>query len=396
MAATTGTGLRCAAVRELQLARFRVPSWAAIDRLPGSSASRTIRFLAVVGGLTVVCAWVSAYTVPEPGTGMPRSVGVALWVVYTVSLLVLPVRLWRSTLWQRLAMNLWLNLLGVAILFAFWFTDILVFLFSIAVAAVTLPMLMAVSLNGVVLGAMFALSVTVADKEMSGADMAVLISIAISATVTGQLIRTVNQLRETRAELARLAVVNERNRLARDLHDVLGHSLTTISVKAGLARRLLESGTDDRARLVAEVSDSERLARQAMTEVRAVVSEYRTSLRTELAGVAEALDAAGIRAVLPSVVDVVPGEWQPAFAYVLREGVTNVMRHSRASVCEVRVGPNWIEVVDDGRGSSDGKPGNGITGLRERLAVVGGTVTAGPRPDGEGFRLRAVVPGGAE
>ncbi|WP_181780538.1 sensor histidine kinase, partial [Pseudonocardia pini] len=155
------------------------------------------------------------------------------------------------------------------------------------------------------------------------------------------LIRVNSQLREAREELARLAVTEERERIARDLHDVLGHSLTTITVKAALARRLLESGEGERA--AAEVADVERLGRQALADVRSTVAANRVaSLAAEIAGMREALRAAGIEADLPAAVDDVPEDRRQVFAYVLREGVTNVIRHSGAGRCTVRLGPASI------------------------------------------------------
>lgn len=202
------------------------------------------------------------------------------------------------------------------------------------------------------------------------------------------VIRANAELRAAREELAALAVTAERERMARDLHDVLGHSLTTITVKAGLARRLLEQG--EQARAAEEVADMERLGRQAMSDVRATVSANRVaSLPNELAGAAEALRAAGIAADLPHAVDDVPAERQAVFAYVVREGVTNTIRHSGASRCAVRLSPTAVEVVDDGVGSPAATPsGNGIRGLTERLVAIGGWVDAGPTETG-GYRLRA-------
>lgn len=202
------------------------------------------------------------------------------------------------------------------------------------------------------------------------------------------IVRVNAQLREAREELAVMAVTAERERMARELHDVLGHSLTTITVKAGLARRLLESGDAERAAV--EVADMERLGRQALAEVRSTVSANRVaSLAREVTVAREALRAAEIGADLPVAIDDVPAERQQAFAYVVREGVTNVIRHSGASRCTVRLTPESVEVRDDGVGSPAGTPaGNGISGLTERLAAVGGWVDAGPMPDG-GYRLRA-------
>ncbi|GAA1175392.1 sensor histidine kinase [Pseudonocardia alaniniphila] len=215
---------------------------------------------------------------------------------------------------------------------------------------------------------------------------------AISIAMRGQfwLVKANSQLREAREELARLAVAAERERMARDLHDVLGHSLTTITVKAGLARRLLERG--DTGRAAEEVTDVEQLGRQALAEVRSTVAANRVaSLGRELAGAREALRAAGIEADLPAAVDNVPPDRQQAFAHVVREGVTNTIRHSGAGNCTVRLTPTSVEVVDDGVGSQDGTPaGHGLSGLTERLAAIGGRVDAGPTPSG-GYRLRAEV-----
>jgi two-component system sensor histidine kinase DesK len=188
--------------------------------------------------------------------------------------------------------------------------------------------------------------------------------------------------------VARLAAVNERNRIARDLHDLLGHSLTTITVKSGLARRLV---ADEPERAEHEMAEVEDLSRRALTDVRAAVANYRdVTLVGELATGRELLRAAGVVAQLPGATDVVVPEYQELFAWVLREGLTNVVRHSRASVCTVTIGPNTIEIVDDGR-TSPSTDGSGLTGLRERVESMGGTITAGPTLP-VGWRLRATMP----
>ena len=198
------------------------------------------------------------------------------------------------------------------------------------------------------------------------------------------------KLRETQEQLAVAAVVAERERIGRDLHDILGHSLTAIAVKAGLARRLLER---DAAAAAVEIADVERLAREALADVRATASGYReVSLAGELAVAAAVLQAAGIRAELPRAVDAVNPAAREVFGYVIREAVTNVVRHSGASSCTVTLEPNSIEIVDDGRGPADGEQcGNGLPGLADRLAAVGGTIEAGPLCGG-GFHVRASVP----
>jgi two-component system sensor histidine kinase DesK len=195
-------------------------------------------------------------------------------------------------------------------------------------------------------------------------------------------------LAAARADLARLAAENERSRIARDLHDLLGHSLTTITVKAGLARRLTERGELERAGT--EIAEVEELTRSALTDVRAAVSGYRDiNLASELASAREVLRSAGIISDLPASSNIVEPAHQALFGWVVREGVTNVVRHSRAGHCTVTLGPTWIEIVDDGRGVDSGCDGNGLTGLRERVEAVGGTVTATARG---GWQLRVDVP----
>lgn len=201
------------------------------------------------------------------------------------------------------------------------------------------------------------------------------------------IIRSNVALAAARSDLARLAAENERTRIARDLHDLLGHSLTTITVKAGLARRLAERGDLQRAGI--EIAEVEELTRRALTDVRAAVSGYRdVNLAGELATAREVLRAAGIIANLPASPDIVAPHLQELFGWVVREGVTNVVRHSRAGQCSVSLGPNWIEVVDNGRGGMPAA-GNGLTGLRERVSAAGGTVRT---MTDAGWRLRVEVP----
>ena len=205
------------------------------------------------------------------------------------------------------------------------------------------------------------------------------------------LIRTNIALAAARAEVARLAAENERTRIARDLHDVLGQSLTTITVKAGLARRLTERGATDRA--AAEIAGVEQLSRSTLAEMRAAVAGHReVGLGSELATAGEALRAAGIVAELPASADSVDPALSELFGWVVREGVTNVVRHSRATHCTIALGPAWIEVVDDGPGRPFRRDstGTGLAGLRERVATMGGTVEA--RPLNPGWRLRVEVP----
>jgi two-component system, NarL family, sensor histidine kinase DesK len=265
--------------------------------------------------------------------------------------------------------------------------DLTMLAYAVAAAILLLPLRW-----GMAVGLLTAVAVMAGTWIVGGAvdwgDTFVLIMLTVGMVTVTQLIRTINQLRAAHDQIRALAVADERSRLARDLHDVLGHSLTTITVKTGLARRILESGAEP-ARALAELHDAERLSRQALTEIRATVSGYRRpSLAAELAGVHEALRAADITAVLPQAVDDVAEELREPFAYVLREGVTNVIRHSGATRCEVRLGPRCLEIRDDGRPANEVAAGTGLTGLAERMAAVGGRLTAEPLP-GKGFRLYA-------
>jgi two-component system sensor histidine kinase DesK len=198
-----------------------------------------------------------------------------------------------------------------------------------------------------------------------------------------RVIRGNQALSDARAELARLAAENERTRIARDLHDLLGHSLTTITVKAELAGRLARHDTD---RAVREIGEVAALSRRALGDVRAAVANYRdVTLAGELATGRELLRAAGIAAELPPAADVVDDQAQELFGWVLREGLTNVVRHSHAQSCTVRISPTSVEIVDDGDGKDAGC-GSGLTGLAERVASAGGVVESGPLTP-SGWRL---------
>ncbi|MBB5785694.1 sensor histidine kinase [Jiangella mangrovi] len=192
-------------------------------------------------------------------------------------------------------------------------------------------------------------------------------------------------LRLVRAQeqIASMAVEQERLRFARDLHDVVGHSLTAATVKTQLARRLVDTD-DDRAR--AELREVEGLLREALKDVRGTVAGYReVTLPSELVRAATVLEAAGVTADLPRAVDHVPAGRSELFGWVLRESVTNVVRHSHAQYCRVTVTADRIEIWNDGVSGAahEGSPvSSGLVGLRERVASAGGTLQAGP--DGRG------------
>jgi two-component system sensor histidine kinase DesK len=229
------------------------------------------------------------------------------------------------------------------------------------------------------------------DGLATAVDNATVIAIPVVGIVTIAILQVLDSnraLAQARDELTRLAAENERFRIARDLHDLLGHSLTTITVKAGLASRL---GETDPAAALREIAEVEVLTRQSLADVRAAVSNYRdVTLTRELATGRELLRAAGIAAELPGAVDVVEPGNQELFGWVVREGVTNVVRHAHASTCAVRLSASSVEILDDGVGAGRDEArcaGNGLSGLRERVAALGAVIDAGPRQP-RGWRLR--------
>lgn len=201
------------------------------------------------------------------------------------------------------------------------------------------------------------------------------------------------KLRLAHAEIERLAAVAERERIARDLHDVLGHSLTLIVLKAELASKLAER---DPARALQEIREVEQVTRQALGDVRAAISGYRATWHEELAKARSMLELAGIAADFTGAPEPsLPRATEEALALGLREAVTNVVRHAKATRCEVR----WEElgaegrliVSDDGAGSI-GAEGNGLRGLRERAEAIGGSVARAARAGASGTQLMISLP----
>ncbi|MCO1338796.1 hypothetical protein BJH93_07825 [Kocuria polaris] len=176
-----------------------------------------------------------------------------------------------------------------------------------------------------------------------------------------------------------LRVISERAAIARDVHDVLGHTLTVLSIKAQLARRLVDRDLDA-AR--AELDSIDELARESLTQIRSTVTGLRTpSLATEIAAARAALRAAGIN---PNIdVDPLLPDADNLFAWTLREGVTNTVRHSSAATCRITATAAKLTISDDGSGCGGAEPGNGLTGLRERARAAGARVEVRPtHPDG--------------
>jgi two-component system, NarL family, sensor histidine kinase DesK len=292
-----------------------------------------------------------------------------------------------------------------------------------------------------------------------GADGGTVIGFVASSAGVGMLMLVMRDLRvrnmelnEARAELAKMAVAEERERFARDLHDLLGHSLSVIALKAELAGRLLAGGPHDAANEVAEL---EQVARTALGEVREAVSGYhQPTLDGELAGARMALSAAGIEADVQQARVPLDPPVEAVLAWAVREGATNVIRHSGARHCTLKISASLtdasVEVIDDGHGARDATPGgvgeaggsvvpsyagvasasraatadrelngaakragvaipaaagngaggqsrfrsiggHGLAGLAERAGLVNGRIEAGPLAGG-GYRLAVTVP----
>jgi two-component system, NarL family, sensor histidine kinase DesK len=341
-------------------------------------------------------------------------------------------------------------LLAVATTLAWGSNWLVLFIFVVVTVVETVPSRFSVaSLFGVALvagacglrGHTDAASVATAAAWMLSTIMAGYISLLLHRRNA-----LIGELRASRDEVARLAaadaVAEERLRFARDLHDLLGHSLSVIVLKAELARRRLERGEHDEAR--DEVNDLEQVARRSLEEVREAVTGYRVrSLDAEIDGAREVLEAAGIDVTIALASDAaLPPDIDQLLAWVVREATTNIVRHSsarHAGIDLARVGAVVrLEVSDDGAGMApagaaqgrragdgprggsgdatgdgprdamgdapgggpgksqsgevgDRPGGSGLSGLAERLAQAGGRLEAGPRVGG-GFRVAAVVP----
>jgi len=225
-----------------------------------------------------------------------------------------------------------------------------------------------------------------------GPSHSVLVSIVLAGlgmTAVRQLIALNADLHATRAELADLAVAGERDRLAHELHDLLGRTLSLIAVKVELASRL--SARSDPSAAEAELADVQQLARQTVRDVReAVTGAHAPSVDAELAAAEAALRTAGITVSVDSPLASVDPAHEPTIAWAVGEAVTNVVKHSGARTCRISVdaaeGATTLDVEDDGRGPVGGGTGTGLDGLADRVHALGGTIEVGPS-DGRGFRL---------
>ncbi len=255
-----------------------------------------------------------------------------------------------------------------------------------ATTAAGAVMVMAAWLLGLPIGDGVAMGVAVALSTLG---------VVAAYRISAWMLAVVWRLDRSRQVEARLAVAEERLRFARDLHDVVGRNLSVVAVKSELAAQLAKRG---RAEAVGEMLEVRRVAQESLDELREVVRGYRTvDLDTELAGARSVLASAGVECrVIGDGAGLSPA-LQGALGWAVREGITNVLRHSEASSCTVtlRPGAGSVRLVMENDGVLDGKAqelgSTGLVGLTERLAALNGTVRAEPLP-GRRFRLSVELP----
>lgn len=271
----------------------------------------------------------------------------------------------------------------------------LLFWYVVAAAGLALPAREALAVTGATAAAVaVGLAVTGSDGSTISAYAVSLVAVGAVMASLGSTTRTNRKLREAREELARLAVTEERSRIARDLHDLLGHTLSLIALKTELATKLIES---DPRRARTELEEVQDVTRQALHEVREAVHGYRRpTVEEELEGARSALSAAGIDCRIEGSADELPDDIGSTLAWAVREATTNVVRHSGARTCAISLatgdGAVALQVDDDGpRASGSSHNGSGLAGLAERARRLHGTLEAGGRPEG-GFRVRLTLP----
>ena len=354
-----------------------------------SLVSKPDAWLRLAVGSTTLLFFAISYTWimwPHPASRGARTRGrsrLSLLLLVALSLLVSVLSLLDDPAW------LWL-FLGVS-----------------AIAGVLLPMRRA-GMVVVLLTALPLLITIFTHRGVAGIDWWWLIALMLLVRGLGldmigvsRLGSAIRELHTARRALARMKVEEERLRLARDLHDLLGQTLSVITLKSELARGLI---TEDPASCAQELAEIEQVGRMTLREVRKTVAGYRQPrLSSELDGARQLLEAAGIAYDIEKLHGELPQPLDAVLAWTVREGVTNVIRHSRARHCLLRFtrDQGWIgvEMLNDREGTEDAPEqrigqGSGLLGLRERVSGLGGTMEAGPlllsgKPH---FRLRVELP----
>jgi len=329
----------------------------------------------------------------------PGRLELALLALTLIAFVPLYLASYRARGWQVLACMAASCLIGAA--WARWNLGAATFfIFACAMAGLVAQPRRALAAMGAVLLAGLLASLLVRSPQMRVIFLMPLlmggIPVGIGTMMDARLRRSRQELLRKQEEVEHMATIAERERISRDLHDLLGHSLSLIALKAELARKLVHRDADACAR---EVADIERSARQALAEVRAAVSGYRES------GLAQAMASARASLAAAEVmfeerverVELAPAA-ENVVALALREAVTNVIRHAGAKRCSVSLGLEHgvavLRIADDGRArsSADVRHGNGLCGMRERVASVGGKLALRAQA---GLELELRIPTGA-
>jgi two-component system, NarL family, sensor histidine kinase DesK len=330
--------------------------------------------------------------------GMALFVGIYLWLMLDDPFRDAPLP--PQEVWLHVALITLLTAIVLALTLTYSIDWLWFVMYANMAAAVRLPVRAAApTIIGLTL-LTFWVGTATADWTLASRIVSPVAAVAVAMIGISRLMVTIRDLRAARQEIARLAVAEERLRFARDVHDLLGHSLSTIAIKTTLARRLLPG---DPARAMHELDDVQTVTQEALREVREAVTGYRQpALATELANAREVLAAAGIACRCEETAGPLPPAIESVVAWAVREGVTNVVRHSRARHVAIRLqtadGSMRADIIDDGNGGAHASlptslngSGSGLRGLAERAAAIGGSVEAGPRPTG-GFALRVTLP----
>lgn len=307
-------------------------------------------------------------------------------------------------LWLRVAgrsqVGVYVGLVGITVLMALFTLitsspDSSFLVFAFIVAGVCLPLRQAIW----ALVALAVLQIILSVIRLAPADL--ILNLLFNSVLVGVLgigarifWRSYGQLLSAREQLAQLAVTEERLRFARDLHDTLGQNLSVLVLKSELVAKQLPADADDSLRH--ELGDIAAVARKSLNDVRETVSGFRqATLQAEISSARTALRSAGIGMKVQDTLGTLPPEQDGVLAWCLREAVTNIVKHSGAKQCEVRLtradGEARLEVTDDGRGATTLDGGSGLAGMKERVDLVGGTLRVGSE-NGGGLHLQVSVP----
>lgn len=380
-------------VSNLELARPRTSVWSRLRTRGAYQWYAGTIFGLAYQSIEIVNVWTNG----RPLTN--EIVGTVLLGVFYLGYVVAPPLLWMYRVRVRMTV-ITIYWLATLVLWPFIGVDVIWIwpLVGAIIAFCWMPILPSFVLSGLILvGQLLAAwAVDWADGIVFAPFVTLTVLISLFG-ITRQIMAN-QQLRAAQATIATLAASEERARLARDLHDVLGHSLTVVAVKSELAGRLVEL---DPARAVQEIGDIEALARTALADLRAAVTSYREmNLDAELSAARTALTAADITPHVPDGAEGVAQELRALFGWVVREGVTNVIRHAGAKQCWIEIEPRRVSIRDDGAsgamlasratGVEDAAnaagSGNGIRGLRERAREAGAELTTATGDRG-GFTL---------